>query len=68
MLARIERFDATVERFLALGNTVLCRAHFAHAFLVFRLGFLLDSQSFVLCFDDGLAAQRLGLPLGIGNH
>ena len=57
MLARVERFDAAVERFLALRDAVLSGTHFAQTLLALGLRILLQLESFVLRFDDGLAAQ-----------
>ena len=68
MFARIERFDAAVERFLALREAVLRGTHFAQALLALGLCFLLQPEGFVLRFDDGLAAQRFGLSFRIGHH
>ena len=48
MLARVERFDAAVERFLALRDAVLSGTHFAQTLLVLGLGLLLQLQDFVL--------------------
>ena len=68
MLARVERLHASVEQLLALGQATLGRAHLAQALLVLCLSLLLEAQGLVLRFDDGLAAQRLGLPFGVGHQ
>ena len=68
MLARVERFDAAVERFLALRDAVLSGTHFAQTLLALGLRILLQLESFVLRFDDGLAAQRFGLSFRVVHH
>ena len=65
MLAGIQRLDAAIEGFLALGDAVLGGAHLAHALLVLLLHLLLVAKGLVLGFHGGFTSERLGLLLGI---
>ena len=68
MLPCVERLNAAIERFFALGDAILSGAHLFHALLVLRFGFLLEFESLVLCFEDRLFAHRLGLSFCVSNH
>ena len=68
MLPCVERLNAAIERFFALGDAILGGAHLFHALLVLRFGFLLEFESLVLCFEDRLFAHRLGLSFCVSNH
>ena len=65
VLAGIQRLDAAIEGFLALGDAVLGGAHLAHALLVLLLHLLLVAKGLVLGFHGGFTSERLGLLLGI---
>ena len=65
MFARIERFDAAIERFLALVHAAFRRAHLAQTLLAFSLGLLLHLQNLVLGLHDCFATKRIGLALRV---
>ena len=68
MFARIKRFNATIQRFFTLRQTVFGSANLTQPLFVLRLGILLHLQNFVFGFDDRFPSERFGLFLRICNE
>ncbi len=68
MLARVERFDAAVERFLALRDAVLERAKLALALLFLRFRSLLVLDNLFFCLEKSFLLQGLCLSLRLAVH
>ena len=67
VFARIEGFDAAIERFLALVDAVLGVANLAHTLFVLGLSLLLHLDELVLCLNDRFATQRFSLTFRIAD-